>query len=282
MNSRPALKLKISNKNRGTASIEVIQITDLHFLPDPRQTLLGIDTDETARQVIELAKVKIWPPDLILLTGDLAQDPLADTYRRLHRYLQHLDVRCVCLPGNHDDPRIMQEVLNSEKVDCSPRVLTDAWQIICLDSSEPGSEVGHFSEKTFRVLKQYLNEYPEKFVLICLHHHPIPIGCAWLDTMVLEEKNELFAILESYPKTRAIVCGHIHQALDTRHRNIQVFGTPSTCFQFKPASENFRLDDKAPGYRRLMLFPDGTIETEVFRLAELPKGLNLSSSGYRN
>ncbi|MGH8547772.1 MAG: 3',5'-cyclic-AMP phosphodiesterase [Methylococcales bacterium] len=276
---RAALRLK-SNKNRVNSAVKVLQITDLHLLSAPDQTLLGVNTEETARQVVESAQSTHWPPDLIVLTGDLTQEPRASTYRRLDRTLHGLGVPCVCLPGNHDDPRLMLEELKSENVYCSSQILTDAWQIICLDSTEPGSESGHFSEKTGEILADHLDQYPEKFALILLHHHPVPVGCAWLDTMVLDEQNKFFAILESRPQSRAVACGHIHQTLDITCGNLRVFGTPSTCFQFKPASDHFMLDDQAPGYRRLWLYPDGSIETEVYRLPELPEGLNLLSAGY--
>ncbi|MGH8499581.1 MAG: 3',5'-cyclic-AMP phosphodiesterase [Methylococcales bacterium] len=280
MKSNSALTLKL-NKNQRNDSVEVLQITDLHLLSEPDKRLLGVKTDETARQVIELAKSKTWPPDLIVLTGDLCQEPYGATYNRLDQTLQRLGVPCVCLPGNHDDPLLMQRELKSENVYYTTQILSEAWQIICLDSSRPESEAGHFPGKTLEILENHLDQYPEKFALVCLHHHPVSIGSAWLDTMVLDEKNKFFAILKSRSQCRAVACGHIHQALDITYENLQVFGTPSTCFQFKPGSENFLLDDKAPGYRRLCLHRDGTIETQVFRLPELPNGLNLLSSGYR-
>ncbi len=279
MKSRPALTLK-PNNNPVNGAIEVLQITDLHLLSAPEQTLLGVNTEETARQVIESAKSQHWPPDLIVLTGDLTQKPLAAIYRRLDRYLNTLGVPCVCLPGNHDDPELMLTELKSENVYCASQILGSAWQIICLDSTEPESEIGHFSEETLGMLADHLDRHPEKFALVCLHHHPVQIGCSWLDTMVLDESNQFFALLESRSQSRAVAFGHIHQAFDTTYRNLRVLGTPSTCFQFKPASEHFMLDDQAPGYRRLILHPDGRIGTEVYRLPELPKGLNLGSAGY--
>ncbi len=277
-NSAPTLRL---NNIRRNNSVEVLQITDLHLLSEPEKRLLGVKTDETARQVIELAKSKTWPPDLIVLTGDLTQEPLAPTYRRLDQTLQSLGVPCVCLPGNHDDPLLMQRELNSENVYCATQILSDAWQIICLDSSKPESEAGYFTGETLEMLENYLDRFPEKFALVCLHHHPVLIGSAWLDTMVLAENDKFFAILKSHSQSRGVACGHIHQALDTTYENLQVFGTPSTCFQFKAGSANFLLDNKAPGFRHFSLHPDGTIETQVFRLPEPPNGLNLLSSGYR-
>lgn len=269
-----------SIENRADGAIEVLQISDLHLLPEPNQTLLGVNTEETAGKVFEFAKSKLWPPDLIVLTGDLAQEPLSVTYERLNRFLESLDVSIVCLPGNHDDPQMMAQQLQSENVHCVSQILTSNWQIICLDSSVPGSNGGHFSDATFEILEDHLDQYPEKFALVCLHHHPVPIDCLWLDTMVLDNRKEFFTILQSRSQSRAIVCGHIHQDLNRTHQKLQVFGTPSTCFQFKPGSEKFVLDNQAPGYRRLSLYPDGTIKSEVLRLAELPKGLDLASAGY--
>jgi len=41
---------------------------------------------------------------------------------------------------------------------------------------------------------------------------------------------------------------------------------PSTCAQFLPHSEQFAIDPAPPGYRRLTLRADGSIDTEVVRL----------------
>jgi len=38
--------------------------------------------------------------------------------------------------------------------------------------------------------------------------------------------------------------------------------------QFKPGSKTFALDDLAPGYRRIELHADGSIVTEVHRIAQ--------------
>lgn len=279
MKSRPTLVLKPA-PNRDDGAIEILQITDIHLLPNQNQTLLGVNTENSARQVFDLAKVNHWPPDLIVLTGDLTQEPLAAPYRRLDRWLRNLNVPCFCLPGNHDDPRVMSNAFRSSNVYCSSRILGDAWQIICLNTRMPESEGGHLSEESLRMLEIDLDLNPEKFATIFLHHHPLPIGSAWMDTMVLDNKERFFQILESRPQVRAVVCGHIHQVFDAQVGNIRVLGTPSTCFQFKPESENFMLDDLAPGYRRIALFPDGSLETEVVRLKEIPDGLHFRSEGY--
>ena len=52
---------------------------------------------------------------------------------------------------------------------------------------------------------------------------------------------------------------------DRRHGLLPLLGTPSTCFQFRPRSAAFSIDDAAPGHRWLHLFSDGRVGTEVGR-----------------
>ncbi len=259
--------------------LNILQFSDLHLLFQPSDTLTGINTEDSFRSIIDAARKHYWPPDLILLTGDLSQDPMLATYERLKHHLDGLGLPCYCLPGNHDKP-IMHQVLNSEKVSCAARIHAGNWQIMCLDSTIPDAEGGSLSESTLQTLINYLDEFPSKNVLIALHHHPIPIGCAWLDTMMLKNADELFSVLRTYPQVKAIVCGHIHQEMDCTHHNIRLLGTPSTCFQFKPHASEFALDNKPAGFRPLKLYPNGSIETWVERLPELPEGLDFACSGY--
>jgi len=259
--------------------IEILQFSDLHLLSQPCDTLTGINTEESFRLIINTARKLYWPPDLILLTGDLSQDPEPATYERLRHHLDALSLPCYCLPGNHDKP-IMHQVLNGEKVSCTTQIHIGNWQIICLDSTIPNAEGGFLSDSALQTLIGYLDRFPSKNVLIALHHHPIRIGCTWLDTMVLKNGDELFSVLRDYPRVKAIVCGHIHQEMDYIHHNIRLLGTPSTCFQFKPYASEFALDNKSAGFRPLKLYPNGSIETWIERLPELPEGLDFACSGY--
>jgi 3',5'-cyclic-AMP phosphodiesterase len=47
---------------------------------------------------------------------------------------------------------------------------------------------------------------------------------------------------------------------------VRLLAVPSTCAQFLPHSEQFAVDPSPPGYRRLTLRSDGSIDTEVLRV----------------
>ncbi len=279
MNDSSTIEFSDVSRQRTKTPVKLIQFSDLHLLAHPNDTLIGINTEESFLSVVHSAVERCWPPDLVLLTGDLAQDPIPSTYQRLKSHLQTLSSPCYCLPGNHDKP-LMVDTLSSRNVSCQNHIMRGNWQIICLDSTIPNAEGGLLSENTLDRLINDLESSPGIYTLIALHHHPIPIGCAWLDTMVLENGEKLISILHNYPQVKAVLCGHIHQEMDYIHHDIRLLGTPSTCFQFKPNTQEFALDDKSAGFRTLNLFSDGSIETWVERLLNLPEGLNLASPGY--
>ena len=77
-----------------------------------------------------------------------------------------------------------------------------------------------------------------------------------------------------------VVSGHVHQESDAVVSGVRMLTTPSTCIQFAPGSQDFALDDKQPGYRRIVLQPNGHIETQVIRICDEENRPLSGSSGY--
>ncbi len=260
--------------------LSILQISDLHILPNPKQTMLGIDTEYYFHRVLEHAFCSGFQFDLILVTGDLTQHPLRTSYQRILNGLDAYDVPCVCLPGNHDDYALMQQVFNTDKINCSKQIVFKDWQLICLNSQIENSPDGELGRQELDFLEAGLTSHPNQHALIATHHHCLPTGSAWLDTMMIKDSTALFARIASYPQIKAIVNGHIHQIMDSTVNKIRILAAPSTCFQFKPNSEKFCVEPTPPGYRVLQLYDNGAIESEVFRLSETLMELDFSNNGY--
>ena len=261
--------------------MNVLQVTDLHLFADSQACLMGVNTEDSFHQVMDQAKqYQSWPPDLILLTGDLAQEASKPCYQKLQLFLSKLDIPCFCLPGNHDETTLMQTELHRGNVQVTFQAWQRDWLILCLNSRIVGEEGGALSDVELDKLETCLLQHPDKPTLIALHHHPLPVNSTWMDTMVLANSVELFAKLAKYPQVRLLLCGHIHQQWAVRQGGIQVLGCPSTCFQFKPASSQFAIDEQAPGFRWLQLQPEGHFETEIIRLKQIPSGLDRVTTAY--
>jgi Icc protein len=96
-----------------------------------------------------------------------------------------------------------------------------------------------------------------------MHHHPLPMGSAWLDGVALRDAAAFLEVIDAHPQVRGVLWGHVHQASDRQRGAVRFLSTPSTCSQFLPDSEFFALDGRPPGLRWLMLHPDGGIDTEL-------------------
>jgi Icc protein len=136
-----------------------------------------------------------------------------------------------------------------------------------LDSCVPGEAYGRLEAAELARLDAALTGAGERHVLIGLHHHPVPMGSRWIDSVGLKNPEALYALTDRYPNVRALVWGHVHQSYDSRRKGVRHLATPSTCMQFLPNTDHYAIDSTPPAYRRLTLRADGSIDTEVLRVA---------------
>lgn len=248
-----------------TTPLRIVQITDLHLKATPGSRLWGADVDAGLSAVLARIQEKHPAPDFILATGDLVGDD-PDAYDRLRELLKPLGVPVYCLPGNHDFPAVMGQVLRGGPVRKERYLVAGNWQFVLLDSSFPGTPDGHLAYGELALLDTVLVTHPELHTLVCLHHNPVPTDTPWLDTMTVGNGEALFAVLDRYPQVRAVAWGHIHGEFDARRGSVRLLGTPATCMQFKPKVPEPQVDDLPPGYRWFEFHPDGGLETGVERV----------------
>lgn len=260
--------------------IDIVQITDTHLFADGDGRLLGLDTTRSLADVVQLV-LRRGRPDLVIASGDLAHDGSADAYRKLREQLAPLGTPVYCLPGNHDEGASLREHLNNDGFLCPPEVRTwNGWQLVLLDSTVHGSEGGQLASSELTRLNECLEAHPDAPTLVWLHHQPVPIGSDWLDTMAVANGGDLFAALAGRTQVRAVIWGHVHQEFDRTRDHLRLLASPSTCVQFRPGSTTFAVDFIPPGYRWLRLHDDGSLETGVERLNEIPGTVDPTQRGY--
>ncbi|EHH5054531.1 3',5'-cyclic-AMP phosphodiesterase [Escherichia coli] len=265
----------------GEARVRILQITDTHLFAQKHEALLGVNTWESYQAVLEAIRPHQHEFDLIVATGDLAQDQSSAAYQHFAEGIASFRAPCVWLPGNHDFQPAMYSALQDAGISPAKRVfIGEQWQILLLDSQVFGVSHGELSEFQLEWLERKLADAPERHTLLLLHHHPLPAGCSWLDQHSLRNAGELDTVLAKFPHVKYLLCGHIHQELDLDWNGRRLLATPSTCVQFKPHCSNFTLDTIAPGWRTLELHADGTLTTEVHRLADTRFQPDTASEGY--
>lgn len=245
-------------------TVQIIQISDTHIQSDPAATFDGVDTATSLAAVMTHIRAHE-QPDLMLLTGDLVHDPETAAYKRLHELLVTAPADVYAIPGNHDDPELMQSAL-SAPVRHDREIATGGWRILLLNSWLENEHAGYLPPEELQWLDARLGEQGDRPVLIGLHHPPVGIGSIWMDAMGLRNADALLDILDRHEQIRGVVWGHIHQVFESERQGMRLLSCPSTCIQFRPGSDFYALDNLGPGYRRLLLHDNGMIDTEVVRV----------------
>jgi Icc protein len=247
--------------------LDIIQITDCHIFPTLEGRFDGVNTAASLGRVIDRINAAE-SPDIVLVTGDLVNDPEAPAYERLLALLERLNTRVYCLPGNHDLPALMHRLINTANVATDNVLEGRHWRIVLLDTMLPGTHSGILSEDELAFLEETLSAAGDQFILVAMHHHPVPVDSPWMDTMMLENPAEFFTVIDRYPAVKGITWGHVHQLFSRQHNAVRLLGTPSTCRQFMLEGESAGTDDKPPAYRRIRLHRDGRLCSEVQWLAD--------------
>jgi len=261
--------------------VKVIQFTDCHLGPMESETLLGLNTDQSLEDVLQLIQQNEPQIDQLLCTGDVASAGHTDGYYRFHQMLRrYFPQPLAWLPGNHDSAEIM--AASAKKLSIESRLVEIGnWLIVMLDSSVPGHVHGHLESSELDYLSYVLSHnHDNKPVMICLHHQPVAVGSEWVDQYIVHNANALFELVDSYPQIKIISWGHVHQEFVGKRNHVALFATPSTCVQFMPLCKDFTVDTQMPGYRWFDLMPDGKFATGVNRVTDKSYVIDYKSAGY--
>ncbi len=265
-------------------SIRILQITDLHLKADPAALWRGHNVQKSLDAVLQLAtEHEHWPPELILVTGDIVDDETPDGYRdTYHRLAKQLrqklggnashTTRIGFIPGNHDNPAILEQSCNELNIEGCGTFTLNNWQVIQLDSTLPNSDDGELGTEQLSIIDAALAAPKTAHTLIVLHHPLVKLDSEWMDSMRVKDTDALFARIDSFNaghnKVRAVIWGHAHQETTRRHNQVHLLGAPAAGpVQFTVASDDFAIDTELQsGFRWLTLHEDGSIETSIHRL----------------
>lgn len=261
-------------------SIKLVQVSDAHLFAETDGKLLGLNTDDSLQSVLDLIKKEQPDLDMVLVTGDISQDESEASYQRFERHMNTLIKPSYWLQGNHDNSAsILQALGGNERL--SPCVVSaGSWRIIMLNSSVKDQVGGYLPDSELKFLEQSLADNKDKHVMVALHHQPVKVGSAWLDEQMVSNAEQFLSIIHRHKQVKALLWGHVHQAVDAQLESVRLLSLPSTCIQFKPGEEHFVADHVNPGYRWFELYDDGSFDTDISRVEDREFNVDYSTKGY--
>lgn len=245
--------------DESSAPVRILHVTDPHLFADESSSLRGTVTHDSLSGVLDHYRQSDWTADLIAMTGDVIQDDTPAAYDRFVSIFEPLGLPVYCVPGNHDVRPLMRHALSRPPFYYCDSVIVRNWLITGIDSCLDEDAGGRVSDEELRRLETVITTTSATHVAVCLHHPPLPMNSKWLDQVGLRNAQDFLDVLVRAGNVRAAFFGHVHQQFDGFFETVRIIGTPSTCRQFKPGSDDFALDEQPPAYRRIELFDDGSI-----------------------
>ncbi len=212
--------------------IVIAQITDLH-IKAPGELVCGrVDTASALAHCIEALNRLSPRPDLVVISGDLADVPLAASYDHLVRLLAKLELPFAAVPGNHDGRELFRAALPDLGYAQPNGALNSIHavgdiDVILIDSVVPVAPHGELDAETLDWLESTLGRSATRPALLFLHHPPFATGIAHMDVQNLRNADKLAAIVRAHPRTRLIAAGHVHRAASTTFAGVSAVICPA-------------------------------------------------------
>jgi len=150
-------------------------------------------------------------PDVLVVTGDIADHGLAHEYAEARAWLDRWPGAIALCPGNHDVRDAFVAGLGSP---ARSIVEVAGHRFVMLDSlvdASDGERVdeGRLGEEQLVWLDEQLGASGAP-TFVCLHHPAVPIGLDLMDPIRLADGQALAAVLERHAHVLAVLVGHAH------------------------------------------------------------------------
>ncbi len=203
----------------------IAQITDTHFGGSPAAA-------GRARAVLDHLRTMDPRPDLLLVTGDVADHGLPGEYAEAREVLGRWPGPIGILPGNHDVRDAFVDGLADlagpakEALDRHGRVdqvvEVGGHRFLLLDSLVDATGVGDdggrqdhgiLTDGTLAWLSEELRDTRPSYV--ALHHPPVDLGLGLMDPIRLRDPGRLAEVIAPADHVRAVLVGHAHSMAAT-------------------------------------------------------------------
>ncbi len=179
----------------------IVHLSDLHC-GDSRFNPEALDV--AVKEINELA------PDIVIVTGDLTENGFLSEYELAREHLDRIECkRTIVGTGNHDYRST--GYLLCKRYFQKPRVLEFRDVVVVyLSSARPDKDGGEVGYRQVQWLRKILDERKDKFKVVALHHHLVPIPDTGLERSTVADAGDVLrAITQS--RVNLVLCGHRHR-----------------------------------------------------------------------
>ncbi len=246
----------------------LIQVSDTHLTPG-RDLFHGVHPGDNLRAGLGMLSEAGIVPDLLVLTGDLANTGDPECYEELRAvvagFVDNGGTTVVYLPGNHDlRPEFRRHLLGQEASDGPINQVhwRGGLRVVSLDTVVPGDEAGALAAETLAFLRDALSTVAPDGTVLALHHPPIPSPVEPMARIMLHHPEQLGeAIVGS--DVRVVLCGHNHHDALGSVAGVPVWVSPSSAYRIDILSRDKVHGVPGCAFSQIDLYEGGTTATVI-------------------
>jgi 3',5'-cyclic AMP phosphodiesterase CpdA len=241
-----------------------VQVSDLHV---PAKGFLFDRVDACARvqATVEMMAAAGCHPDVLVLSGDLADRAEAEAYIRLRPVidaaLRRFGAKLLVTPGNHDDVGLLHTHLLGREPARAPLdevVRVGGLRLIGVDSSVPDEVHGELGDAQLVALADELAEPAADGTVLVVHHPPIWSTTPMSELVALREPERLAAVIRG-TDVRLVLSGHTHRVSAGTLAGVPVWVSPATGSHADVLARNGFRGHAGGGFTRVDVLDDGEI-----------------------
>jgi 3',5'-cyclic AMP phosphodiesterase CpdA len=242
----------------------IVQVSDPHV---PADGFLFDRVDSCARvqASVEMIAAAGCSPDVLVLSGDVANHGEAEAYVRLRpvidEALRRFGAKLLVAPGNHDDVALLRAHLLGRSPEPGPLdelVRVGGLRLIGMDSSVPGEDHGELNDAQLEALAHELDEPAADGTVLVVHHPPIWSTTPTSQLVALREPQNLAAVIRG-SDVRLVLSGHTHRVSAGTLAGVPVWVSPSTGSHADVLASNGFRGHAGGGFTRVDILGDGEI-----------------------
>lgn len=197
-------------------TLKIIHLSDTHISDNFPQRLIDLEN------CVEAINALDEQPELIVHTGDIAHDGLAQEYHNARAQLDKLNAPYFVMAGNRDNRSALLDAFS----DARYQLPSNGWvqysieqypvRLLMVDTVSETSNQGQLCAARLAHLEMMLAADTTKPTALFLHHTPfeavgIPDPYQYEDWTDVEN---LAALISRFPNLCGIYCGHVHRFID--------------------------------------------------------------------
>lgn len=223
----------------------LLHLSDTHLrAPGVDGEPFGIAPSPRLETVLRAVVDTGFAPDLIVHTGDIADDESAHAVTRVHDRLSTI-APTIAVPGNHDDPVAVRRVFGPPEAQAGP------WRVVGVDTCIPGKVEGRSPDVPALVRGA---DGPT----ILLMHHPIR-STSLHPWFRVGGGRQAEAALEGSPHPWIVLSGHTHEVYEERigaEGHVRLWGGPATFYALRHRDDTWQMTAGGTGARLIELDDD--------------------------